>query len=221
MALAHSYSSIKDYLGCQRRYHEVRILKKYKSAPTEATLYGERVHKAFELYIQNGTQLPENLKHYERFVEPLAKVAGELKCELKLGIRRDFSPCEFFAKDVWFRGVPDYLALNHAKGIARVGDYKTGKSSRFADTEQLELMAAMVMAHYPKIDVVKGALLFVVANDIVKAEYTRAQLPEIFSKWAGHASTIESALDGGVWNARPSGLCKFCPVSEAACEHKS
>jgi RecB family exonuclease len=107
--------------------------------------------------------------------------------------------------------------LNHAKGIARVGDYKTGKSSRFADTEQLELMAAMVMSHYPKIDIVKGALLFVVANDIVKAEYTRAQLPEIFSKWAGHASMIESALDGGVWNARPSGLCGFCPVT--TCEH--
>jgi len=220
MALAHSYSSIKDYLGCQRRYHEVRILKKYKSQATEAILYGERVHKAFEHYIQNGIPLPENLRQYQRFVEPLSKVAGEIKCELKLGIRRDFSPCEFFAKDVWFRGVPDYLALNHDHGVARVGDYKTGKSSRFADTDQLELMAAMVMSNYPKIDKVKGLLIFVVANDIVKAEYNRAQLPEIFSKWAGHASMIEDAVELGVWNAKPSGLCNFCPLTKEACEHR-
>ena len=51
MALAHSYSGIKDYEGCPRRYHEVKILKKFKSKDTEATMYGTAVHKAFEDYI--------------------------------------------------------------------------------------------------------------------------------------------------------------------------
>jgi RecB family exonuclease len=220
MALAFSYSAIKDFQNCARKYHVVRILKQYKQGDTTATLYGTAVHTAFENYVKDGTPLPEAFQHYLPFVEPLTKIPGEIKCELKLGIRKDFTPCEFFAPDVWFRGLPDYLALNHDKGIARVVDYKTGKSSRYADTDQLELMAAMVMAHYPKINTVKGVLLFVVAKDAVKAEYTRAQLPEIFSKWAGHASMIEAALEAGVWNARPSGLCKFCPLSEDACEHK-
>ena len=217
MALAFSYSAIKDFQNCARKYHVVRILKQYKQGDTTATLYGTAVHTAFENYVKDGTPLPEAFQHYLPFVEPLAKIGGEIKCELKLGIRKDFTPCEFFAPDVWFRGLPDYLALNHEKGIARVVDYKTGKSSRYADTDQLELMAAMVMAHYPKINTVKGVLLFVVAKDAVKAEYTRAQLPEILSKWAGHASMIEAALEAGVWNARPSGLCGFCPVE--SCEH--
>jgi RecB family exonuclease len=217
MALAFSYSAIKDFQNCARKYHVVRILKQYKQGDTTATLYGTAVHTAFENYVKDGTPLPEAFQHYLPFVEPLTKIPGEIKCELKLGIRKDFTPCEFFAPDVWFRGLPDYLALNHDKGIARVVDYKTGKSSRYADTDQLELMAAMVMAHYPKINIVKGVLLFVVAKDAVKAEYTRAQLPEIFSKWAGHASMIEAALEAGVWNARPSGLCGFCPVE--SCEH--
>jgi|688.fasta_scaffold655283_1 RecB family exonuclease len=217
MALAFSYSAIKDFQNCARKYHVVRILKQYKQGDTTATLYGTAVHTAFENYVKDGTPLPEAFQHYLPFVEPLTKIPGEIKCELKLGIRKDFTPCEFFAPDVWFRGLPDYLALNHDKGIARVVDYKTGKSSRYADTDQLELMAAMVMAHYPKINTVKGVLLFVVAKDAVKAEYTRAQLPEIFSKWAGHASMIEAALEAGVWNARPSGLCGFCPVE--SCEH--
>lgn len=215
--LAHSYSAIKDFEGCQRRYHQVRIVRAFKSQDTTATLYGTAVHKAFEEFIRDGHPLPESFKSYLRFVEPLAKLPGQIKCEEKMGIRRDFSPCGFFDKDVWFRGVPDFLAIREERGVARVADFKTGKSSRYADPDQLELMAAMVMAHYPSVTRVKGALLFVVADDIVKAEYTREQLPVIWSKWAGKASTIEAALQHGVWNATPSSLCKFCPVT--TCEH--
>jgi hypothetical protein len=217
MKLAHSYSAIRDFEGCPRRYHEVRILKKFKSKDTEATLYGTAVHKAFEEHIRDKTPLPESFKAYQRFVEPLAQLDADIRCEEKLGIRADFTPCGFFDKDVWFRGIPDYLAISRNGAVARVADYKTGKSSRFADTAQLELMAAMVFIHHPSVQVVKGALLFVVANDVIKAEYTRAQLPEILSKWAGRASAIETAVEVNVWGARTSALCKFCPVS--SCEH--
>ena len=217
MALAHSYSSIKDFEGCARRYHEVRILKKFKSKDTEATLYGTAVHKAFEDYVRNGTPLPESYKQVQPFVEPLARAEGDIRCEERMAIRADFTPCEFFDKDVWMRGIPDYLAINHEKGIARVADYKTGKSSRYADTAQLELMAAMVMMHHPEVNTVKGVLLFVVISDVIKAEFRRADLPTILSKWAGRADAIEKAVDVGVWNPRSSALCKFCPVS--SCEY--
>lgn len=217
MALAHSYSSIKDFEGCPRRYHEVRILKKFKSKDTEATLYGTAVHKAFEDFIKDGAPLPATFENYKPFVEPLAAADADIYCEERMAIRADFSPCGFFDKDVWFRGIPDYLAISRNGEVARVADYKTGKSSRFADTAQLELMAAMVMLHHPKVNKVKGALLFVVVGDVIKAEYTRDQLPEILSKWAGRASAIERTVEVNVWNARSSALCKFCPV--ASCEH--
>lgn len=217
MALAHSYSSIKDFEGCPRRYHEVRILKKFKSKDTDATLYGTAVHKAFEDFIKDGAELPATFEAYRPFVEPLAAAEGDIRCEERMAIRADFSPCGFFDKDVWFRGIPDYLAISPDGKVARVADYKTGKSSRFADPAQLELMAAMVMLHHPKIDTVKGVLLFVVIKDIIKAQFTRKQLPEILSKWAGRAGAIEAAVDVGVWNPRSSALCKFCPVS--SCDH--
>lgn len=219
MALAHSYSSIKDFEGCPRRYHEVRILKNFKSQDTEATLYGTAVHKAMENYVALGEPIPEKFTQFEKFVQPLAKLPGTILCEQKLGIRSDFSPCKFFDKDVWFRGVPDYLHINEAGTVARVADYKTGKSSRYADPGQLELMAAMIMSHYPQVQKVKGALLFLVVGDIIKSEYTREQLPEIFSKWAGRASAIEDALVHGVWNPRSSALCRFCPVE--SCEYNN
>jgi len=217
MALAHSYSSVKDFEGCPRRYHEVRILKKFKSKDTEATLYGTAVHKAFEEYIRDKTPIPTAYEQFKPFVEPLANANADIRCEERMAIRANFTPCEFFDPEVWFRGVPDYLAINHEKGIARVADYKTGKSSRYADIAQLELMAAMVMLYHPKVNTVKGVLLFVVIGDVIKAEFTRAELPTILSKWAGRADAIEKAVELGVWNPRSSALCKFCPVS--TCEY--
>jgi RecB family exonuclease len=217
MALAHSYSSVKDFEGCPRRYHTARILKQFKQKDTEATLYGTAVHKAFEEYIRDKTPLPENFADYKRFVEPLALIDGDIRCEEKLGIRADFLPCEFFDKDVWFRGIPDYLAISKSGKLARVADYKTGKSSRYADTAQLELMAAMVMIHHPNVETVRGALLFVVVGDVIRAEYTRNQPPETLSKWAGRAGAVEAAVENGVWNPRASALCKFCPVE--TCDH--
>lgn len=216
--LSHSYSAIKDFEGCPRRYHTVRILKQFKQQDTEATLYGTAVHKAFEEYIRDNTPLPPQFQSFEPYVALLKAMKGELLCEQKMGVRADFTPCEFFAPDVWFRGVPDFLALGKRK--ARVVDFKTGKSARFADTDQLELMAAMVMVHYPHIEKVSGMLLFVVAKDVVTADFCRADLPNIWSKWAGRASMIESAVGHGTWNAKPSPLCRFCPLTNEACEHK-
>lgn len=217
MALAHSYSSIKDFEGCPKRYHEVRILKSFKQSDTEATLYGTAVHLACEEFIRDKKPFPPQFAQFQRFVEPLAAIEGDIYCEERMAIRADFTPCGFFDKDVWFRGIPDFLAVNRERGIARVADYKTGKSSRYADTAQLELLAAMIMAHHPEVNTVKGVLLFMVVGDVIRAEYTREQLPEIWSKWAGRANAIEKAVELNVWNPRSSALCKFCPVS--SCPH--
>ena len=216
--LTHSYSSIKQYENCGRQYHEVRILKKFKSEGTEATMYGTAVHSALEDYMMLGTPIPEKFKQFQGYADTIGRAKGDRLCELKMGIRADFTPCGFFDKDVWFRGVPDVLIVNGE--VARVADWKTGKSSRYADTDQLELMAGMVFSHYPDVQRVKGALVFLVAKDFVTADYTRGQFAGIMSKWAGKASRIEAALESGVWNPRKSPLCRFCPVSQATCEFK-
>jgi hypothetical protein len=81
-------------------------------------------------------------------------------------------------------------------------------------------MAAMIMVHYPEVKKVKGMLFFLVAGDIIRAEYTREQLPEILSKWTGYADQIDGMNPDQPWPAKPSGLCNFCPVSEEVCEHR-
>lgn len=215
--LAHSYSSVKDFETCPRKYHEVRILKRFQQQATDATNYGTAVHSSLENFLMKGDPLPPEHRQFQRIAATVQKAPGEMKCELKMGIREDFTPCDFFAPDVWFRGVPDVLVLQGR--VARVADWKTGKSSRFADFDQMELMAAMVMVHYPEVDEVKTALLFVVAGDALARTYERTELPVILSKWAGRANNIVRALETNVWNARKNNLCRFCPVK--SCEYNS
>ena len=56
-----------------------------------------------------------------------------------MGITRDLRPCGFGARDVWWRGIVDLAIIDKERGKAFVVDYKTGKSSQYADKDQLEL----------------------------------------------------------------------------------
>lgn len=215
--MAHSHSSVKDFQGCSRRYQQVRVLKRFKSAPTDATTYGKLVHEAFEKFFE-GAELPQDLARHRAVLERIRAMEGERHCEKRFAFTRLFTPCEFFDPEVFFRGVPDLLVVNGT--TAWIADWKTGKSSRYADTSQLELMSAMAMVHYPEVQRVKTMLFFIVPGDIIRAVYKREQLPDILSKWTGYADQIEAMDPNQPWPARPSGLCKYCPVSEEACEHR-
>jgi hypothetical protein len=54
-----SHSSLKDYEGCARRYHEVKVLNNYPFQETEQTRYGKELHKAAEDYVKDGTPIPK------------------------------------------------------------------------------------------------------------------------------------------------------------------
>lgn len=211
-----SFSAIKDFHNCPKKYYETRVMKRFKQSDTSATLYGTAVHLALEEFLRDGKPIPPQFSQFEKFAAPFTAVEGELFCERKMGVTEAFEPCDFHAPNVWWRGLPDVLIVK-PDGVALVIDWKTGKSARYADTDQLELLAAAVMQYHPEVHTVKGALVFVVADQVVKAKYTRAQLSTIWAKWAGEVSRIESAIEHDVWNATPNSLCGFCPVT--TCQH--
>ena len=57
---AWSHSALKDFEGCARRYHEVRVLKNYVQKPTEQIRYGKELHKAAEDYVKDNTPIPRS-----------------------------------------------------------------------------------------------------------------------------------------------------------------
>ena len=97
-------------------------------------------------------------------------------------------------------------------------DYKTGKSAKYADTGQLELMALAIFKHFPQVRKVKAGLLFVIAKQFVKDNYNLDAAPTLWQKWLRDHDRMRFAYQTNVWNPRPSGLCKkHCVVVE--CPH--
>lgn len=216
---AWSYSSLKAFKTCPKQYYEVRVAKNFSfPEETEATRYGTDFHTAAELYVRDGTPLPLHFNYVKSYLDTLKSLPGDKYCEYRMGLTKDLQPCEFRSPDVWCRGVADLLVVNNETGIARVVDYKTGKSAKYADTAQLELMALMVFKHFPKIRKVKGGLLFVVANDFKKDSYDVSEEHTYWRTWMTDVSRLETAHRTGVWNPNKSGLCrKHCPV--VTCAH--
>jgi hypothetical protein len=132
-----------------------------------------------------------------------------------MGLTADLEPCGFFDRNVWFRGVVDLRIIDG--DAARVVDYKTSKNAKYADVGQLQLMALAVFKHFPQVKTVNGALLFVIANSMVKQKYAVRDEGVLWKPWLQKYASLEKAHETGVWNPRPSGLCRrHCPVVECA-----
>jgi hypothetical protein len=208
-----SHSSLKDYEGCPRRYHEAKVLKKYPFTDTEATIYGKELHEAAEFYIRDDKELPPQFLFVKDTLDALKSKPGRKLCEYKMGLTTDLQPCDFFDKNVWVRGIADLLIINDDNLTARVVDYKTG-NNKYPDREQLKLMALMVFAHFPHIRKVEGALLFVVKDDIAKASFMVGEAEEYWWDYRERVARIEQAHETGVWNPKPTPLCGWCPCSD-------
>lgn len=212
---AWSFSKIKNFETCPRQFYHVTVLNEFPFKDTPATIYGKEFHTACEEYIRDGKPLPPQFSFMEETMQKLAALPGEKHCELKMGLNADLEACGFFDKSVWFRGIADLIIVDG--DTARYIDYKTGKSSRYAEKGQLELMALAIFKHFPQVKKVKGALLFTIANDMVKQDYLAADEGALWSPWIQKYAALEKAFETGVWNPRPSGLCrKHCPVTQCA-----
>lgn len=216
MTVKWSHSSLKDYEGCPRRYHEVKVLKNYPFTDTQATLYGKEYHTAAELYIKEDKPLPPQFEFTKELLDALKAKPGRKLCEYEMGVRADLTPCGFMDKDVWCRGIADLLIIDDDNLTARVVDYKTG-NNKYPDREQLKLMALMVFAHFPHIRRVSGALLFVLKNDMAKASFMVGEAEEYWWDYRERVARIEQAHDTGVWNPKPTPLCGWCVVK--TCEY--
>jgi CRISPR/Cas system-associated exonuclease Cas4 (RecB family) len=217
MSIKWSYSSLKTFQQCPKKYFHLKVARDIKDAPTVATMYGQAVHKAAEDFVKDGTAIPEKFAFMQPFLDTLAAIPGEKHVEFEMGLTEDLKPCAFDAENAWWRGIADFLAIDEAKGLAYSVDYKTSRSARYADKQQLDLVAAAIFAHFPKITRIKSALLFVVSKEFVRAEHV-ADLKEAYvAKLRPDLARIEAAMENGVWNPITGPLCRFCPVKQ--CEH--
>ena len=72
--LTHSFSSLKMYENCPKRYYHQRITKEVVDSGSEATRYGNRVHKALEERLDSDSPLSEEAIKYEDMCATLQNV---------------------------------------------------------------------------------------------------------------------------------------------------
>ena len=215
---AWSYSSIKTFDQCPRKYYHLRVAKDVKDEGSQATIYGQAVHKAAEEFIRDGVPVPKKYAFIQDVLDSLNRIEGEKFCEMKLGVAigdDGFEPCKFFGDDVWWRGIVDLAIINGSK--AYIIDYKTSKNAKYADVKQLDLMAGAIFVHYPEVQEIKSGLAFVVSGEFIKKDHHRDQLDAYLSVFNNELDRLNTAEETDVWNAVSGPLCRFCPVS--TCEH--
>lgn len=208
-----SYSSIKQFQTCPKQYYHLRLQKDFKDPPSPAMDYGNRFHKAAELYVRDGTKLPQEFMFAKATLDKLAQMRGTVLPEQKLALTANLEPCKFFDSNAWWRGIVDLLILNDGK--AKILDYKTGKSAKYADVGQLELMTLATFKHYPEVKSVRAGLLFVLCDEFITADYTQDDVPDLWQKWLSAYGELKHAYKTWSWNPKPSGLCRqHCVVTD-------
>ena len=211
-----SYSSLKVFQQCPKKYYHLRIAKDVSQPDTEATIYGKEVHKAAEDYMRDGVPIPEKFAYMRPILAKLEAIEGDRYCELEMALKEvggAYVPCDFQDPGYWWRGIADLLIVNG--DVAYMIDYKTSKNAKYADLKQLDAMAACIFRMFPEVKRIKSALLFVVSGEFVHKEHNCDT--DYLKGFRFDLERLETAVATNVWNAVSGPLCGWCPVK--TCVH--
>lgn len=211
---AWSFSSLTAFETCPRRYYLTRVSREVIEPQTEHLVWGNEVHKALELR-QKGQALPGKLEHLEPVCSMLMRKHGKRIIEGKFAIDASFRPVGWRDSTTWCRAVVDTGVVGVKSAF--LGDWKTG--NRKPDSDQLKLSAAIGFAHYPYLERIHTAFIWLKEKKVDSEVFTHEQVGDIWSEFLPRVKRLEQAHKTNTWHPKPSGLCgKWCPVSKQHCE---
>jgi hypothetical protein len=209
-----SYSALNNWRTCPKKYFHNFVAKDFKEEQGEQLKWGQEVHNLLAERLKKDKPLPFTMRNCEPWITKLKSTTHRLYVEQKLAITEQFRPCEYFAKDVWFRMVADVLKIDHDIGLLL--DWKTGRVN--PDNDQLVMGAQAVFAHFPQLKAIRS--VFVWLKDDMKTEATiwRNDLQAFWAKFMPELNRFREAHELTNFPPNPSGLCKrHCNVT--SCPH--
>ncbi len=213
---AHSYSSLKCFDTCARKYFHLYQAKDVKDGGTKESTYGDDMHKMLARYINEGAALPADHAKAKALLDTLRGRSDHLMAERRMAVRANLKPCEFFDGATWMRGVLDVLAVRGDTAVCL--DWKYGK--RRPDFLQLKIFALLAFQNYPKVQSVQSSFLWMadgMAQD--KRTYTREDIPGIVAELQDKMDRVQACQQHDNWPLNPSGLCGWCPVTAPTCPY--
>jgi hypothetical protein len=217
-----SYSKLKNFETCARRYHEVDVKKAWPQPKTPELERGDALHLAMKKRVADNVELPAEFTYMEPWATRLThnKDQAHIMCELKWALNIKLVPTGWFAKDAWVRGVIDYIQYYPSPipstELAMIVDYKTGKPKE--DDTQLGLNACLAFAHSPQLVGINAVYLWTEYNDTTHMTFSRKNAREIWSNVKPRVARLEAATIANNFPATKNRLCReHCPV--LSCEH--
>ena len=207
-----TYSRLSAFETCAKQFYHTKVLKDVVEGDTVATLWGKKVHTAFENAIEKNEPLPEGMTQWQSIADKFARLPGEKLVEYKFAVDKNFQPTDW--DNAWSRGIAD-LIVRH-KDRVLVADWKTGKKK---PTEQLDLYAGYIMAKWPETKSIQTAFVWLAPKQMTKKTLdAETAVPIIWQGFVPRVRRMERAYEQDTWPAKPSGLCKgWCPVK--TCQH--
>lgn len=209
MSFAWSYSRLKNFETCPKRYHEIDILKNFHET-SEQLDWGDAVHKAMAAALRRKHKLPDTMQMYQEYINEMLNGKGELLVEQRYAITKDFQPCDWMSPRTWYRGIGDAVLIDGEVGLIR--DWKTGKVKK--DPVQLFLMAQCLFCFHKELKKVMTQFVWLGEETTTDAFYTREEMAENWPTVLRRLIPMEKAADTLTYPPTPGGLCKkYCPVN--------
>ena len=210
---AWSYSHLKNYRTCPKRYYHTQVAKggdKVTEKKTEALSWGDDVHKSLFEYIAKGTPLPVGMRQYQRIADKIKAAPGEPLTETQLAINAALQPVDWFAHDTWCRSIIDVGKIKPPHAL--ILDWKTGK--RTPDDLQLKIMGLVLFAYMPELTTIEVAFVWLRESGAVDS--VTMNRDDIAEEWAEIMPLVErlrKAKENAEFPPLPGRLCKnYCPV---------
>lgn len=208
-----SYSRVSCFKKCPAQFEALYVEKSVVDHGNDATQYGTRVHEQLQRYGETGveSELTRESKRWKVLVDKIRAQEGDKYYEYQMAINEDLEPCDWFAEEIWFRGIADVLVVNGDRAYCL--DWKTGKS-RYEDHVQLQIFAAMVMFHFPQVNIVRADFFWLVEDKHTKLTFDRIHLKTMWSRLSEQFDVVQEAVDLGVFVAKPTRLCNWCAAQD-------
>lgn len=207
-----SYSRLSTFENCPQQFDYLYVTKNVQVVESEAMAYGTRVHEALEMYAKSRDEkyLTRETRKWKSLIDRLLEKKGTHLYEYQMAVTPELEPCDWMAKDVWLRGIADVLVVDG--DTAYCLDWKTGKVRD--NPTQLQLFACMVFLHFPEVKTVKTAFVWLNFDQVTDMVYKRSMFDPMWRNLMQRFDYAQETIDLGVFEAKPSGLCRWCAARD-------
>lgn len=207
-----SYSNLKDFKNCPLSYAHNRFYCTTPWTATEANVWGNRVHRAAELFIKGrNPNDDEALSPVEPYITQMFRAGYQPTAELEITLNDRMQSTGWFADDAWLRVKIDVIILLD-KTKVMFYDWKTGGTIR-EDEDQFKVYAAAYSVINPRIIDFDGKFIWTAHKTITGVKsLTKSDIPGVWAEFMPWVERMSNAWDTENFPAKPSGLCPWCAV---------